>query len=490
MTEPSEVDTPQERPAANWRLDLSRRIGFTDIVILALTLASSVALRFGFDSHAVSRGPFGISYPVFAAFIGLAWLACLSIFRTRDPHILGDGILEYRRVIRATFLMFGGLAIASVLFKWDMSRGFLAITFPLGLVSLLVARTMWRGWLRRQRRQGNLVSRVLVIGGVRAAQRLAAGFNALPGAGVVVTGVWIPDQKEGDAASVIVGERDIPLVGSERDIGEAIDIAEADTVIVTDSEHLGPDGMRELTWSLEGSGVELLVSPNLIDISAPRMQLNRIAGEPFLHLQQPQYAEAGGALKGFFDATVGTVLLILVSPILLAAIVAIKVTSPGPAFFLQTRPGRQGIPFKIIKLRTMRKDAAAQQAELLEGKGDDALRFKIENDPRITPVGRFLRRFSIDELPQLINVIKGDMSLVGPRPPLQEELELYDQRVERRLTVRPGMTGLWQVSGRSDLDWEQSVRLDLYYVENWSMTDDLLILARTLKAVLGSDGAY
>lgn len=469
---------------------MAQRVAFTDALVLVATAAASIALKFGVEIESVANAPFGMTYPALAALIGVAWWLTLAGFHTRDPRILGEDVIEFRRIVRATVMMFGCLAIVSVLFRWEVSRGFLAVTFPLGLVGLLAGRKWWRIWLRRQRRRGFSVSRVLVIGGPEAAARLARKFNGSPETGTRVCGVWVPDENHLVATSLDMSSQRIPLMGSDHKVLEAIAVAHADTVIVTDSEHLGPDGMRELTWDLAGVDVDLMVSPNLVDISAPRMQLGRIADEPFIHLQEPQYAEAGNALKGFFDASVGTFVLLLAAPIICVAAAAVKLTSRGPAFYFQERVGRNGHPFRMIKLRSMRTDADQDLADLLKKQGKDGVPlFKLDDDPRITPVGKFLRRYSIDELPQLWNVIKGDMSLVGPRPQRAPEVSLYDHRAERRLTVRPGMTGLWQVSGRSDLGWEQAIRLDLYYVENWSMTGDLTILWRTLRAVLASGGA-
>jgi exopolysaccharide biosynthesis polyprenyl glycosylphosphotransferase len=412
-------------------------------------------------------------------------------FRARDPRILGDGVMEFRRILRATMMMFGCLAIFSVLFKWDMSRGFLAITFPTGLIGLVASRKAWRVWLRHQRHRGLSVSRALVVGSPRSAQRLALSFNGKPAVGMVVAGAWVPDAGNELASELEVSGARIPLLGNDHDIITALNSVHADTVIVTDSEHLGPEGMRELTWQLEGIDIDLMVSPNLVDISAPRMYLGKVGNESLIRLDQPQYAEAGSTLKGFVDASLATLLLLLAAPLLLIAAIAIKSTSPGPAFFRQTRIGRNGTPFRIIKLRTMTTDADQLLTDLLKEQGRSGVPlFKVSDDPRITRIGRLLRRYSIDELPQLINVIKGDMSLVGPRPQRIAEVELYDNKASRRLTVRPGMTGLWQVSGRSNLSWEESVRLDLYYVENWSMTGDLIILWKTIRAVLATDGAH
>ena len=463
----------------------------TDAIVLCSTMATSLGLKFGFEVRDVSQGPFGVTYPTFAGFIAVGWLIALAVFDTRDPHVIGDGVLEYQRLVRATVLAFGSLAIASVLFKWSMSRGFLAISFPLGLVGLLASRRLWRIWLARQRRHGKFVSRALVVGGLEAGRRLAHKFNGDPNTGVQVAGIRVVSSTVSLPPAISVRDESILVANSETSVIDAIAESGADTVIVTRSEQIGPDGMRELAWAVESVNAELMVSPNLVDVSAPRMQLGRIADEQFIHLQRPQYAEAGSAAKVLFDLVVGGMLTLAALPILAAASIAIKLSSPGPVFFLQNRIGKDGKPFHIYKLRTMVAGADTQLSELLDsqGSGDEPL-FKIDNDPRITGVGRLLRRLSIDELPQLINVLKGEMSLVGPRPQQPEEVELYDHKAERRLTVRPGMTGLWQVSGRSNLSWEEAVRLDLYYVENWSMTGDLVILWKTIRAVLGSDGAY
>lgn len=473
---------------ADWRYALARRISLSDGLILVAATSASVVLRFGFNSDV--QAPLSTNYQIFAAVIAIGWWLALTLFRTRDPRLLGGGVMEYRRVVRATVVMFGCLAILSVMLKWDMSRGFLAITLPLGLVSLLASRKAWRVWLRRQRRHGRSVSRALVVGSPHAALRLARSFNGEPAVGMAVAGVWMPDAAAGGARDLEVAGSSFPILGDDYGLLDALTAAGADTVIVTDSEHLGPERMRELTWQLEGVDVDLMVSPNLVDISAPRMHLGTIGNEPFIKLEQPQYAEAGHALKGFFDAFFGVLLTILAAPLLLAAAIAIKLTSPGPAFFLQTRIGRRGVPFKIIKLRTMKTGADQLLADLLKEQGrTDAPLFKVDADPRITRVGSFLRRYSIDELPQLVNVVKGDMSLVGPRPQRDAEVEMYDHKAKRRLAVRPGMTGLWQVSGRSNLTWDEAVQLDLYYVENWSMTGDLVILWKTIRTVLWSEGA-
>jgi exopolysaccharide biosynthesis polyprenyl glycosylphosphotransferase len=248
--------------------------------------------------------------------------------------------------------------------------------------------------------------------------------------------------------------------------------------------------LRRLSWALEERDVELIVSPGIIEVAGPRLSIRPIAGLSLLHLERP--SASGGRLLGktVLDRLVGGLILVAVSPFLLAIGIAIRLTSSGPALYKQTRIGVDGREFTMLKFRSMVADADAQRTALLAlSEGNDVL-FKIRKDPRLTAVGGFLRRFSLDELPQLINVVRGDMSLVGPRPPLPEEVARYSDDATRRLKVKPGVTGLWQVSGRSDLTWEESVLLDLRYADNWSLALDLSILWRTMRAVTGGSGAY
>jgi exopolysaccharide biosynthesis polyprenyl glycosylphosphotransferase len=222
------------------------------------------------------------------------------------------------------------------------------------------------------------------------------------------------------------------------------------------------------------------------------MSSRTIPGLPLLHIDEPELEGSRRIVKAMFDRTLGLLGLVLVSPLLLGIALAIRLTSSGPAFFRQERVGKAGKPFKIWKFRSMYVDAEEHRDTLVHANihGLEGVLFKVERDPRVTAVGRFLRRYSLDELPQLINVVLGHMSLVGPRPPLQEEVDRYDGHVHRRLLVKPGMTGLWQVSGRADLPWEEAVRLDLHYVENWTLGLDIAVLCKTVMAVLKPQGAY
>lgn len=463
----------------------------TDLAILAATASFAQIWHFGTDSDVRARGPFDISYSALGAVIVLLWWATLELLRTRDARLIGDGPDEYRRVTRATFITFGSIAIVSLMFKWDMSRGYLAITFPIGLFGLIAGRKAWRVWVHHQRRHGRHLSNVLVVGGPRSGQDMAIWFNRHRSSGLRVTGVWVPDAHTQANEWLKVPEQFIPVMGNDRNLFDALNVADADTVIVTDTEHLGHHALRDLTWQLEGVDVDLMVSPNVTDFAGSRIHVRAVAGMPLMHLEEPQYAEAGAWPKALFDRLFALVLIVVASPVLLTAALCVKTTSPGPTLFRQRRIGLDGAEFDMLKFRSMRVGANEELESLIADQGTAGQPlFKVKADPRITKAGRFLRRYSIDELPQLFNVLRGDMSVVGPRPQVAAEVALYDDRAFRRLTVRPGMTGLWQVSGRSDLSWEDAIRLDTYYVENWSLTGDLVILWRTVRAVIGSSGAY
>jgi exopolysaccharide biosynthesis polyprenyl glycosylphosphotransferase len=232
------------------------------------------------------------------------------------------------------------------------------------------------------------------------------------------------------------------------------------------------------------------VAPALLDVAGPRTTIRPVAGLPLLHMDHPEFTGTKQVIKDAFDKLVGLSALALTAPVFLFVTLVIRLDDGGPAFFRQTRVGRDGRDFTVYKFRTMVMDAEKLKTELTASNDHDGVLFKMRKDPRITKVGSWLRRWSLDELPQLLNVVRGDMSLVGPRPALPDEAARYGDYVRRRLVVKPGLTGLWQVNGRSDLSWEESVRLDLRYVENWSLVLDLQILWKTLSAVWRGSGAY
>lgn len=279
------------------------------------------------------------------------------------------------------------------------------------------------------------------------------------------------------------------MVGFDR-VAEVVEAFGADTVAVLACPEMSGVRLRELAWELEKTDTDLCVAPALLDVAGPRTTIRPVAGLPLLHMDHPEFTGARQVIKTAFDRVFAATALVLLSPLFVILCVIIRCSDGGPALFRQVRVGKDGRPFILFKFRTMVPDAEVQKAKLAQLNETDAVLFKIRNDPRITPVGSWLRRWSLDELPQLINVLRGDMSLVGPRPALPEEAALYRDHVRRRLVVRPGLTGLWQVNGRADLSWEESVRLDLRYVENWSFVLDVQILWKTLAAVRRGAGAY
>jgi exopolysaccharide biosynthesis polyprenyl glycosylphosphotransferase len=289
---------------------------------------------------------------------------------------------------------------------------------------------------------------------------------------------------------MVVDGEPVPVLGTLDSLPRILSDAEADSVAVTASSSMTGDALRRLGWELEGTGVDLVVAPALTDVAGPRISIRPVAGLPLLHVEEPEIAGFWPLLRTTTYWVLALLLVIVLSPVLVGIAVWITLDSRGPVLFRQTRAGTGGRPFTVYKFRTMVVDAEARLEELRALNESDGLLFKMRRDPRVTRSGRFLRKYSLDELPQLLNVLRGNMALVGPRPPLPSEVEAYGADVRRRLMVRPGITGLWQVSGRSDLTWEESVRLDLYYVENWSPALDISILWKTLFAVLRGGGAY
>jgi exopolysaccharide biosynthesis polyprenyl glycosylphosphotransferase len=294
---------------------------------------------------------------------------------------------------------------------------------------------------------------------------------------------------DGSSARAVEG---VPVVGrANADVLRALRITGADTVAVGAWSPLSQQELRRLSWDLEGSGVSLVVAPSLGEVAGGRLHIRPIAGIPLLHVGQPEFTGCRRVLKGLFDRVAALAAIIVLAPVMVTIACLVRTTSEGPALFRQTRVGKAGSTFSIYKFRSMKVTAEEELGGLLrENESSDGLLFKLRRDPRVTPVGRWLRRFSLDELPQLFNVVRGEMSLVGPRPPLPSEVDRYEGHVHRRLLVKPGVTGLWQVSGRSDLSWEESVSLDLHYVENWSLALDVCILWKTVGAVLQRRGAY
>lgn len=489
MTSSARPRSARER----WQAEYVRRLATTDSIVVAVSVALAQLIRFGGPAAPPLAWhlPYEVGYTVVSLALGLSWLAFLAVGSTRSPRVVGSGSEEYRRLVAATLRLFGGIAIVSLILQIEFARGYLAIALPLGLIGLMLSRLGWRVHARARRGRGDYRTSVLVVGCPEAAQAMATAFSGDPLSGYQVVGVCIPDGPGGTTEYAIEASgRSFSVVGDDRSVLAAVLRSGADTVAVTATDHLGPRELRRMAWELDPLGVELVVAPGVIDVAGTRLTNRVVAGMPMLHIAKPQYDRAKSTGKAVFDRCFAAVVLVAILPTLLAIALAVKLTSPGPVFYLSERIGRGGKPFRMIKFRSMYLDADRQVAALIEHNGGNPVFFKVKNDPRITPVGRFIRKFSLDELPQFLNVLRGEMSVVGPRPQVQREVDTYDGDMRRRLLVKPGVTGLWQVSGRSDLSLEDSVRLDLSYVENWSMVLDLLLIIKTIGAVARGEGAY
>ena len=448
-------------------------------------------LRFGHNSENAYLGILrNITYLEISGLIALFWMSALSINNSRSQRIIGSGAEEYRRVWWATISVFGGVAIVSMLFKLEIARGYLMVALPTGVLLLFTSRWIARKVITRARKTwGRCITRLLVVGSPQAVRDLTSALSREPWSGYDIVGACIPGGYSRTNIG-IPGLGTIPVFGDESAVADAVIASGSQAVAVAAAEQFHGKGLRDLSWELESLDIDLLVAPGVIDIAGPRLHMRPVAGLPLIHVEKPQYHGAKKFQKRAFDVCFSGTALLCGLPLLLMIAIAIKLSSTGPVFYRQQRIGLDGRPFEMVKYRTMVVGAdkmVDELSELNEGRG---VLFKIRKDPRVTPIGRFLRKYSLDELPQFLNVLAGEMSVVGPRPPLGAEVAQYDDDTMRRMLVRPGITGLWQVSGRSDLSWEDSVRLDLFYVENWSMMADLLIALKTLRVVLNHSGAY
>ncbi|WP_323743443.1 sugar transferase [Agreia pratensis] len=480
------------RQSRDWRDRYRIGLVLTDLLVLIWVIFGAQIGWFGVTASDVtfsgSLSEVALSYTAISVVLVASWLTILGVFGSRSYRVLGTGPQEYRLVLDASVRLFGLVAIIAYLFKIELARGYILIAFPVGVLTLLLSRWIWRQWLGVQRQRGEYSSRVLIVGSESSVQHLARELARLPMAGYLVVGACIP----AGTATGHLGSASIPVFVDIDDLGAAMKATGADTVVISSSEDLSPEAIRKISWGLEPGRQHLVVAPSLTDIGGPRIHTRPVAGLPLIHVETPRYTGSKQFAKRAFDIVAASVLIVLLAPLFGVIALLVRLSSPGPIFFKQRRVGINGSRFEMLKFRSMVTDAEKLLASLRSqqtSEGNSVL-FKMANDPRITPVGRVLRRFSLDELPQLFNVLRGSMALVGPRPPLEREVDQYDSHVHRRFLVKPGITGLWQVSGRSNLSWEDTVRLDLYYVENWSMTGDLVILWRTFKAVVGKSGAY
>jgi exopolysaccharide biosynthesis polyprenyl glycosylphosphotransferase len=471
----------RQRPVDVWQRHYLRLVVLVDLAVIMGSALLALHIRFGDTNSAVS----GLSYAMLSVILVPVWMASLLIARAYETRFMGTGADEFKRVTAASLRLMAVVAVVAYTFKLDLARGYVAIALPIGTVFLLLGRYGQRRWLHARRRRGQYMRRVIVVGGVDGIHDLASQLSADPYVGYALVGACLPVPSEAFALP------EVPVLGSLTQVMQAVKEANADTVAVAAGPGMSPAVLRRLSWEIEGTGIDLVVAPALLDVAGPRISVRPVAGLPLLHVEEPELSGVRQLMKALVEWTFATLAFVLISPILLILAVAVRLDSNGAPLFRQTRVGKHGREFTVYKMRTMRADAESLLESLREqNEVADGLLFKIREDPRITRVGRFLRKYSLDELPQLWNVVRGDMALVGPRPPLPGEVAQYGAEVARRLLVRPGITGLWQVSGRSNLSWDDSVRLDLYYVENWSLALDAMIVWKTVFAIFRTEGAY
>lgn len=474
---------------ADWRVRSSRLLSIVDAFVVVWAVVGAFLIRFGVEPNFVVAGQ-ELTYVWLSAALAIIWWFMLGAWNSRQSRILGSGADEYKRVAAASLWLFGIVAIVSYVLRFDTARGYVGLALPVGLVGLLLGRWLIRQHLSIKRRQGRNMSRLLLLGGPSAVSHLAASLHGAKSAGYLPVAAYMPGV---ESDSTVESESGLQIVGNRADaksIVSAIEACGADAVAVSAGVQLHPQTLRHLGWELASKNIGLIMAPALTDVAGPRIHTQQVAGLPLIHVTTPTLEGGQRVAKRLFDIIVSGVLILFAAPAMVVTGLLIRIDSKGPVLFRQERVGIEGNHFRMLKFRSMVVDAEARLKDLEKKNEGSGPLFKMKNDPRITRVGGFLRRFSIDELPQLFNVLGGSMSLVGPRPPLPREVEAYENDVRRRLLVKPGVTGLWQVSGRSNLSWQDSVRLDLYYVENWSLAGDLVIILRTVRAVFHSTGAY
>ncbi|MDO4898090.1 MAG: sugar transferase [Rothia sp. (in: high G+C Gram-positive bacteria)] len=487
-------DIIEERWAATrnrrpWHPKIKAALYLADAATLALTFALAHLLSFGFeDSEVMGRNELPFGYITTGVVLAILWFAALSVSASRNIRYLGMGNDEYRLVIKSSTYFFAVIAIFSYLTKIEFARSYIILAYPIGLLLLLAARWSVRRWLVSWRNRGRALSRVLIVGDLESGNHL---YNTLLGAqtsGLSPVAAYLPHSRPG----TVLADGAIPTLGYSVDANEILTAVRDNNihaVAVSTGHGLNPTELRRLGWVLAAAHVALIMAPAMTDIAGPRIRTQPLGGIPLIHVHTPRIEGFQAVVKRSMDVLASGFGLILLSPLLLVVALLVK-KDGGPIFFLQERVGFRGAPFHMIKFRSMVTNAEKLKEELMDQNEGNGILFKMADDPRITKVGKFIRKYSIDELPQLWNVFIGDMSLVGPRPPLPSEVAQYEEDAYRRLLVKPGITGLWQVSGRSNLSWEESIRLDLYYVENWSVIGDVVILFRTIRAVFAKDGAY
>ncbi|MFJ8111971.1 sugar transferase [Streptomyces sp. NPDC096132] len=469
------------RPATDWEQRYRRTVIISDTAATAF-----VVMGIGNFFGARDAANWHEKWIILAFGTQLLVLGTLAVSRSWAPAVLGQGAEEFRRLGRSLFMATVVLALGGIALTSRNIKLWIFVAIPTMAIVTMIERYLLRLSLHKQRKEGRCLRPVLAAGSPATVHDLITRTRKFPHLGWRVDAVCTTDGPGLDG-DLLDG---VPIVGRLSDVAKHVHGDGYRVVAVTPDPHWSPHRLQRLAWNLEGTEAEMVVAPVLMEVAGPRLHVDAVLGIPLLRVSMPTFSGGRRAVKGVVDRVGATFLLVLFAPLMVCVGLLVLADSRGGAFYRQRRVGKDGREFTILKFRTMVAGADGARAELADRNEGAGPLFKLRRDPRVTRVGAVLRRYSIDELPQLFNVLTGSMSLVGPRPPLPEESAAYGPDIRRRLLVKPGLTGLWQISGRSDLSWEEAVRLDLRYVEDWSLALDTVILWKTLRAVLYGQGAY
>jgi exopolysaccharide biosynthesis polyprenyl glycosylphosphotransferase len=455
-----------------------------DVLAAGVAIWACYAFRSKATLHDVEVLGWHVDYSTLALLSVPVWLVSLGLAGAYQPPRPAEELKEYRIPVVVGLRLAAIAAICSFALKAELSRSLLLIYIPTLIAAALLGRWVVHRSLRAVRQRGHALIPLMLVGDEHAVRRFADHLFRDRSHGYQVVGACVP----GAARTLTTRGRTFPVVGTPDDLVSAARHLGAESVAVA-----GPTPFEELTlqqvaWRLERSGIDLMVAPDVADLAGPRIRITPLTGLPLLHITEPRLDGLSRKAKAWCERILAVPITIVACPVLLLVTVAVLIDSGRPVLYRQTRVGYRGRQFQILKFRTMVADADTRLIDLVNRNEHDGALFKIRRDPRMTRLGRWLRKYSLDELPQLLNVLTGDMVLIGPRPCRPQEIERFGPAESRRFLAHPGMTGLWQVSGRSDLPWEDAVRCDLYYVENWSPLLDFMIMCRTVRVVVAGSG--
>lgn len=480
-----------------WRYSFVACLVMVDLAVMVISL--SISLWANDAAYNAING--AMPFWLFLICFSLIWVLSLTFAGTYHRHVMAEGYELYAKIINASLLTIITYCSLAFIFNLSLPRTALIVAPIIAFFLEVIARWQMRQWQHRSRQKGACKYKTVVIGssdGINCALRTMRDYSNWGYSPIAVCPIEA-DGNEKDAYVVTSFEPDPSIEGADKlkvipfnaAFPRACESLGAQEVYVADVLSRDSEMLHGISLAVESLGMELALAVSLADVSGHRLYLRNTAEQPVLLASLPQYTNTTYVIKRLLDIVGSAFALLISSPLMLGTAIAIKLDDGGPIFFSQQRIGLHGKPFTMYKFRSMVTNAEELKKKLAEENGQtDRFIFKMKDDPRITKVGRFIRKTSLDEFPQFFNVLKGDMSLVGPRPALPEEVARYGSLYSARLLVKPGITGPWQVSGRSDLSQEQSEYLDVSYIENWSIAGDLAILAKTVLVVFRGTGSY